>query len=73
MLVFLLLPLVALLLRIPPAQLLANLANREVAQAISLSMITTAITVLLTRAGRARRWPICWRAAGFAGARRWTR
>jgi molybdate transport system permease protein len=48
MLGFLLLPLVALLLRIPLAQLLANLANREVAQAISLSMITTALTVLLT-------------------------
>jgi len=48
MLVFLLLPLVALLLRIAPAQLLANLANREVAQAISLSMVTTAITVVLT-------------------------
>jgi molybdate transport system permease protein len=48
MLVFLLLPLLALLLRIPLAQLLANLANREVSQAISLSMITTALTVLLT-------------------------
>ena len=48
MLVFLLLPLVALLLRIPLAQLLANLANREVSQAISLSMITTTLTVLLT-------------------------
>src|SRR5262245_10737011 len=48
MLAFLLLPLVALVLRIPLAQLLANLANPEVAQAISLSMITTALTVLLT-------------------------
>lgn len=48
MLVFLLLPLLALLLRIPLAQLLANLANPEVSQAISLSMITTALTVLLT-------------------------
>jgi molybdate transport system permease protein len=48
MLVFLLVPLVALLLRIAPAQLLVNLANREIAQAISLSMITTAITVVLT-------------------------
>ena len=48
MLAFLLLPLLALLLRIPLAQLLANLANPEVAQAISLSMITTALTVLLT-------------------------
>jgi molybdate transport system permease protein len=48
MLAFLLLPLLALLLRIPLAQLLANLANREVAQAISLSVITTALTVVLT-------------------------
>lgn len=48
MLGFLLLPLLALLLRIPLAQLLANLANREVAQATSLSMITTALTVVLT-------------------------
>jgi molybdate transport system permease protein len=48
MLGFLLLPLLALLLRIPLAQLLANLANPEVAQAISLSMITTALTVALT-------------------------
>lgn len=48
MLAFLLLPLVALCVRIAPAQLLVNLVNREVAQAISLSMTTTAITVLLT-------------------------
>jgi molybdate transport system permease protein len=48
MLVFLLVPLLALLLRISPAQLLANLANREVTEAISLSMVTTAITVVLT-------------------------
>lgn len=48
MLVFLLVPLLALILRIAPAQLLANLANPEVAQAISLSMVTTAFTVVLT-------------------------
>ncbi len=48
MLVFLLVPLLALLLRIAPAQLLTNLTNREVAQAISLSMVTTAVTVVLT-------------------------
>jgi molybdate transport system permease protein len=48
MLVFLLLPLLALLLRITPAQLLANLANHEVAQAISLSIVTTSLTVVLT-------------------------
>lgn len=48
MLLFLLLPLVALLLRIPLARLLATLASREVAQAVSLSMLTTALTVALT-------------------------
>src|SRR5689334_7299459 len=48
MLVFLVLPLLALLLRITPAQLLANLGNPEVVQAISLSIVTTAITVALT-------------------------
>jgi molybdate transport system permease protein len=48
MLAFLLLPLIALLLRIPLATLLANLTNREVGQAISLSAITTALTTLLT-------------------------
>jgi molybdate transport system permease protein len=48
MLVFLIVPLVALLLRIAPAQLLTNLDNPEVSQAISLSMVTTAITVMLT-------------------------
>jgi molybdate transport system permease protein len=48
MLVFLVVPLLALLLRITPAQLLANLTNREVSQAVSLSVVTTALTVLLT-------------------------
>jgi molybdate transport system permease protein len=48
MLAFLLVPLLALLLRIPPAQLLANLANPEVAQAIGLSIITTTLTVVCT-------------------------
>jgi molybdate transport system permease protein len=48
MLMFLLLPLIALLLRIPLAQLLTNLANPEVSQAISLSMVTTGLTVLIT-------------------------
>jgi molybdate transport system permease protein len=48
MLVFLLLPLVALMFRITPAQLLANLNNPEVAQAIGLSMVTTSITVVLS-------------------------
>jgi molybdate transport system permease protein len=48
MLLFLVLPLVALLLRITPAQLLANLTNREVGQAISLSIVTTAIAVVVS-------------------------
>ena len=39
-LVFLLVPLLALLLRIDLGRLLANLANPEVAQAIGLSMLT---------------------------------
>jgi molybdate transport system permease protein len=48
MLVFLVLPLIALLLRITPTQLLTNLTNREVGQAISLSIVTTAITVVVS-------------------------
>src|ERR1700710_1892628 len=48
MLGFLLLPLLALILRIPLAQLLANFSNREVGQAIRLSMVTTSLTVVLT-------------------------
>jgi len=48
MLGFLLLPLIALLLRISLAGLLSSVTNPEVAQAISLSMITTALTVVLT-------------------------
>jgi len=46
--IFLLLPLVALILRISPTQLLINLLNQQVAQAIRLSMITTLITLALT-------------------------
>lgn len=48
MLAFLLVPLVALVLRISPEQLLANLGNRDVAQAISLSVATTLTTLALT-------------------------
>ena len=44
----LLLPLLALVLRVSPARLLTNLATPQVAQAISLSLTTTAITLLLT-------------------------
>ena len=47
MLVFLVLPIVALVLRLNLAQLLENLANREVAQAVSLSLTTTSISTLL--------------------------
>ena len=46
--VFLLLPLVALLLRLSPATLLGHLVQPQVAQAIALSMATTTITLLTT-------------------------
>lgn len=48
MLAFLLMPLLALVLRIAPAQFLANLTYPEVAQAIGLSVVTTALTTVLT-------------------------
>ena len=48
MLAFLLIPIIALVLRITPAQLLANIGTPEVVQAISLSVSTTACTVVLT-------------------------
>ncbi len=48
MLAFLIVPLLALILRISPAQLLANLTNRTVIQAVNLSIITTTISVGLT-------------------------
>jgi molybdate transport system permease protein len=47
MLFFLIIPLVALVARIPLASLLENLGSREVAQAISLSLTTTAISTSL--------------------------
>lgn len=47
MLLFLVMPLLALAARIPLASLLANLGNREVAQAISLSLTTTAVSTSL--------------------------
>jgi molybdate transport system permease protein len=50
MLAFLLVPLLSLLLRISPADLLANLFNPLVAQAIWLSMATTSLSLLLTLA-----------------------
>ena len=48
MLAFLAVPLVSLVLRVSPVQILAHLATEEVAQAISLSMMTTAFTVVCT-------------------------
>lgn len=47
---FLIVPLVALLLRLSPAALLAHLVQPQVAQAIALSMATTSITLLITLA-----------------------
>lgn len=44
MLLFLVLPLVALVLRIRPVTLLENLGNGQVVQAISLSLVTTALS-----------------------------
>lgn len=48
LLLFLVLPLVALFVRTPPAQLIANLGTPQVIQAVGLSMLTTAITVGVT-------------------------
>jgi molybdate transport system permease protein len=48
MLLFFLLPLVALVLRVPPAALLDNLVDPTVAQAIHLSITTTLITTGVT-------------------------
>lgn len=48
LLFFLALPIVAIFLRTPPSQLLANLGQGQVIQAISLSMLTTCITLAIT-------------------------
>jgi molybdate transport system permease protein len=48
MLAFLALPLVALTLRVSPARLLAGALQPDVAQAVSLSLTTTAITVCVS-------------------------
>jgi molybdate transport system permease protein len=50
LLLFLLVPLVALALRVAPADLLASVMSREVAQAIQLSMGTTLVALALTLA-----------------------
>lgn len=48
LLAFLLLPLIALLLRLSPAALLTHLFQPQVSQAIALSMATTATSLLIT-------------------------
>lgn len=48
LLLFLALPVAAMFLRTPSAQLLANLGEGQVIQAISLSMLTTGITLVIT-------------------------
>lgn len=48
LLFFLALPVVAMVLRTPPDQLLANLTEAVVIQAISLSLLTTTITLIIT-------------------------
>lgn len=48
MLVYLLLPILAMILRVNPSALLRNLANPEVGQAIWLSMVTTACSTTLS-------------------------
>jgi molybdate transport system permease protein len=50
LMVFLLVPLVALLLRLAPAALLTHLVQPQVAQAIGLSMATTTLTLGITLA-----------------------
>jgi molybdate transport system permease protein len=48
LLLFLLLPLVALLLQVDIGTLPANLVNRQVQQAVSLSLLTTGVSTLIT-------------------------
>jgi molybdate transport system permease protein len=48
MIAFLVIPLVALLLRATPSELINHLVQTEVAQAIALSITTTCITLLIT-------------------------
>lgn len=48
LLLFLALPILAMFLRTPPANLLANLSNPQVFQAISLSFMTTLVTLGVT-------------------------
>lgn len=48
LLIFLILPIFAIFLRTPPAQLIANLRETPVIQAVGLSMFTTCITLTIT-------------------------
>ncbi|MDQ3250466.1 MAG: ABC transporter permease, partial [Chloroflexota bacterium] len=48
LLLFLIVPLAALLLRIRPATFAENLVNPQVVQALNLSLVTTALSTLLT-------------------------
>lgn len=48
LLIFLILPIVAILLRTPPTQFIINLRETQVVQAVGLSMLTTSISLLIT-------------------------
>lgn len=48
LLTFLILPIIAIFLRTPPARLIANLSETPVIQAVGLSMLTTCITLAIT-------------------------
>jgi molybdate transport system permease protein len=48
LLAFLALPIIAIVLRTPPVQLIANLQETQVIQAVGLSMLTTSISLLIT-------------------------
>jgi len=47
-LAFLVIPLAALVLRLPPSQLIPSLQSPQVVQAVTLSMITTLVTTVVT-------------------------
>lgn len=48
LLFFILLPVLAVLLRLSPAEMLASLQNRQVVSAINLSLLTSTITIIVT-------------------------
>ena len=47
-LAFLVLPLAALVLRLPPERLISSLSSQQVVQAVALSMVTTLVTTVVT-------------------------